>query len=138
MRAPSAPSAYRSPPAPTAPNSRALPAAISSPQYPYTSGSGSAADSANRPVKSASSDVPGPPHSCTAAMPSAAARRNATRCAAVRCARVTAPSATVRTMSCAARRTHPEAWYPGAAATPGVAASSAAEQAAEWMDAWDR
>ena len=79
----------------------------------------------------------GPPHSCTAAMPNAAARRNAARCASP-LGRGIDPNAAARTTWCASRRTHPDASKPTAAATCGAAASNADEHNAECIDACDR
>jgi hypothetical protein len=79
--------------------------------------------------------VPGPPHSCTAAIPIDAARVRAVRCAAVRCAAVSEPSATARTAWWACSRTQPEASKPS---TPSAAGSNGDETSAECTDACDR
>ncbi len=108
------------------------------PQYPYTSGRPPSAGSASSPVKSSSLDVPGPPHSCTAAIPSAAARRSAARWAAAPLRRPDRahrllPRHVVRVAAQPARRVEP-----GRARAAGICRSSAEDTSAECTQARDR
>ena len=73
VREPSAPSAYRSPPAPDRAQLAGLRRAHQLAPVAVHLGQPLARTARAAPVKSSSLDVPGPPHSCTAAMPSDAA-----------------------------------------------------------------
>ncbi len=127
---PSEPSQNRSPAAPTAPSWRAFSTAPSSPQYGVTSGNDGSAASTISSTRSSSVLMTGPAISCTAAIPSDAARRSMASCASRRCARVSDARATSRTRSCAGSRIQPFSPTP-APARPGTAARSADDTTAE-------